>query len=409
MNILFYGPLEVRNLGSFKVHIYEVVSNLSKLGHNIIPLSTNASEDVSGIDSKQLVSLWRRIKNTLRSSPIYELLKGEINISWLFLKEIHIFFLAFVLVIRKRERVDVIYRRHSLFNSEYFLARLFRIPSVREVNGIIADEAKITKGGDNFSLQIIDRVERFSIRKADKIIVVTPKLKEVLHNNYKVPRDKIVVIPNGVNTNLFRPIDQKEIKKDLGFDQDTNYICFVGSLIPWQGVEFLIRSAPLILKEHPKTKFLIVGDGPLKEELIELAEKTGVSDKFIFTGAVPYEEVPKYINASDVCVVYKKPLRSGYSPLKLYEYMACGKPVVASRVEGFEILEQNKAGILVEPENPEELAKAIIKLLKDEGLRRELGENGRKYVAKNHSWESVARKVAEVCKSVVVEHENKRR
>jgi len=74
--------------------------------------------------------------------------------------------------------------------------------------------------------------------------------------------------------------------------------------------------------------------------------------------------VPEYINASNVCVVPKIPLKSGHSPLKLYEYMACGKPVVASRISGFEILEQNNAGILVEPENPEKLAKAILKLLK---------------------------------------------
>jgi len=70
--------------------------------------------------------------------------------------------------------------------------------------------------------------------------------------------------------------------------------------------------------------------------------------------------------------------------------------MIASRVEGSEILEKNHAGLLVEPENPKELAKAIIKLLKDERLRRELGENGRKYVTKNHSWGAVARKVAEV-------------
>lgn len=67
---------------------------------------------------------------------------------------------------------------------------------------------------------------------------------------------------------------------------------------------------------------------------------------------VPYQKVPLYINASDICVTAKKSLKSGYSPLKLYEYMACGKQVVANRVNGFEILEKNKAGILVEPENP---------------------------------------------------------
>jgi glycosyltransferase involved in cell wall biosynthesis len=126
-----------------------------------------------------------------------------------------------------------------------------------------------------------------------------------------------------------------------------------------------------------------------------------VSDEFIFTGIVPYEEVSKYISASDICVVPKRQLKSGYSPLKLYEYMACGKPVVASRVEGFTILEQNNAGILVEPENPENIANVIIKLLNDEKLREELGRNGREYVVKNHSWESVAKIVAEVCEDAV--------
>ncbi len=150
--------------------------------------------------------------------------------------------------------------------------------------------------------------------------------------------------------------------------------------------------------------FRVTSEGQMKEELVELVDKTGVSDKFIFTGTVPYEEVPKYINASDVCVVPKRPLKSGYSPLKLYEYMACGEPIVASRISGFEILEQQNAGILVEPENPEELAKAIIKLLKDEKLREEMGKNGREYVVKHHSWESVARKVAEVCESAIREY-----
>lgn len=91
------------------------------------------------------------------------------------------------------------------------------------------------------------------------------------------------------------------------------------------------------------------------------------------------------------------------SPLKLCEYMVCGKPVVASRKSCFEILEENKAGLLVDPENPQEFAGAIIKLLRDPELRKQMGENGRKYVVGNRSWESVARKVAEVCEQVIKE------
>ncbi len=319
-------------------------------------------------------------------------------------------FLFFYLIFHCLKRSpNVIYSRcSSLTFSPVLISKIFRIPYVIEVNGLLIDEEKMI-GRPKVLTRLTGLNEKLNYKQADKIVAVTQGIKDGIKELHSIPDEKIVVIPNGANTDLFKPMHQEKAKKELKLEEKKNYICFVGNLAPWQGVEFLIQSAPLILKESTHTKFLIIGDGPMKEELIDLAEQMAVSDKFIFTGVVPYEEVPKYINASDICVVYKKPLKSGYSPLKLYEYMACEKPVIASRVEGFEILEENHAGILVEPENPKELAKAIIKLLKDERLRRELGENGRKYVTKNHSWEAVARRVAEVCKSVVVEHERSRR
>ena len=175
----------------------------------------------------------------------------------------------------------------------------------------------------------------------------------------------------------------------------------MGALYAWQGVEYLVKSAPLVLQKCPEARFLIVGDGQMKQELIELAEQIGVSDKVIFTRMVPYQEVPLYINASDVCVTPKKPLSSGYSPLKLYEYMACAKPVIATRTHGFEILEEYNAGLLVNPEDHQQLADAITTLLKNKELRMELGENGRKYVVEKQSWASVARRVAEACEQAI--------
>ena len=122
--------------------------------------------------------------------------------------------------------------------------------------------------------------------------------------------------------------------------------------------------------------------------------------KFIFTGTVPYEKVPQYINSSDICVVPKKPIKC--SPLKLYEYMACGKPVIASDIEGVrEILVESKSGICVPPESPHELAQATIGLLRDTKARESMGKNGRRHIVENRSWESVARKVFEVCQMVV--------
>jgi len=280
------------------------------------------------------------------------------------------------------------------------VSKIFQIPYVVEINGLVIKELEMN-GASKLGIKIARLTEKLNYKHAKKIVAVTKNLKEKIKELYHIPNERIVVIENGANTDLFKPMDRGKCIKELSLDESHHYVCFVGNLAPWQGVEYLIEAAPLILKKVPNTKFLIIGDGMMKEKLVSLAEKTGISDKVIFTGAVPYEEVPKYINASDVCVAPKKPLKSGYSPLKLYEYMACGKPVVASIISGFEILEQQNAGILAEPEKPEELAEIIIKLLKDKKMREEMGKNGRGYVVKNHSWRIVAKRVAEVCEEVV--------
>jgi len=382
------------------VHAFEVTSRLSKMGHNVVFLNGGCSQNDIGAEATPRIPLWRRVEIRLLQWPVFQPFRSELSILGLFRHEIYIFILVFLAIARRKQRFDIIYRRHTVLNIEYLLAKLFGIPSVKEVNGIIPDELRVTKWGDRVSLWVVDRIERFNMPKADKIIVVTAELKEVLHNQYKVPQNKIVVIENGANTDLFKPMDTLEARTKLNLNQSGHYVCFVGSLVQWQGVEYLIRAAPLILESYPDTRFLIVGDGPMKQELIELAEQVGVSNRMIFTGMVPYQKIPLYINTSDVCVLPKKPMGSGYSPLKLCEYMACGKPVAATRTDSFEILEEFNTGVLMNPENPSEFAQAIIKLLQNLELRVHMGENGRKYVVENQSWESVAKKVEEVCSEV---------
>jgi glycosyltransferase involved in cell wall biosynthesis len=370
----------------------------------VVPLKAKRPGARLGSDADIRSSLWEHTKHNLRSLPLYKVfLKGVriLQYSW---REGFVFLSAFVVIVRHQGKLDVIYRRHSVFNSEFLLSKLFNIPLVKEVNGIMADEARMQNVGGNLFSRVIDIIERFNMPKADRIIVVTSKLKDVLHHDYGVPEEKIVVILNGANTDLFRPMDSRHARRELGLGEDSSYVSYIGSLSQWQGVEYLIQSAPLVLSKCRDIRFLIVGDGVLKEELVALAKQAGVSDRLIFTGFVPYEKVPLYINASDVCVLPKKPLKSGYSPLKLCEYMACQKPVVATKTSGFEILEENDAGLLIDPEDTKEFANAIVQLLMSPELRRKMGTNGRRYVVENRSWERVARSVAEVCQQVVEEH-----
>ena len=307
-----------------------------------------------------------------------------------------------------KARPDAIYTRQSGVSfSPLITSQLFRIPYFVEITGLIWEEMKLLKI-PKWRIVIAKLNEKLDYKHAKKIIAVTQALKEVIKKIYNIPAKKIIVIENGANTDLFKPINPKNARNELKLlSKNSYYIGFIGSLSPWQGVEYLVQSVPHVLKRFPNTKFLIVGDGPMGKEWVQLAYELGVSDKFVFAGNVPYERVPMYINASDICVapfIKERNIKIGLSPLKIYEYLACGKPVVSSRIPNLEFLELNNAGILVEPEKTEELAKVIIKLLKDEKLREEMGRNGRKCVVKNHSWESVARRVAEVCERAVMEH-----
>jgi glycosyltransferase involved in cell wall biosynthesis len=284
------------------------------------------------------------------------------------------------------------------------VSSLLRISQVGEINGITIDEMEI-QGASRFKMKLAQFLENINFATCKKLVAVTDGVKQRLVDLYAIPEFQIVVINNGANTKLFSPMDRNKAKSELKLDNSLQYVCFVGNLIYWQGVEYLIKASPLILKKYPNTRFLVVGDGVMKEELMQLADDLGSLDKVLFVGRVPYEKVPVYINASDICVapfIRERNSKIGLSALKTYEYLACGKPLVASRIPGVkELIESSGGGISVRPEDPEELSTAVIKLLPDENTRNQMGKKGRKYIIENHSWESVARKVRDICKQAI--------
>ena len=392
---------------SDNVHIMEILNNLLLLGHTVIYASGEYFSIIDPLRVKSVSQLfhpesaWEKMKGFVRTSPF----RGVGLISLLFLKEIELFILAFRTILA--EKPDLIYRRHSMFNSEYILSAIFKIPNITEVNGIICDEVRARFESDKFSLWVIGNIEKHNFGKADNNIVVTSELKKTLINNYNISVNKIVVVENGANTELFKPLDPILAKRKLNLDTSISYICFVGALAIWHGVDDFISSIPYVLKDYPNTSALVIGEGTIKRELIKLSEKLGVSDKIIFTGKIQYKKVTWYINASEICVspmkMSARNLRVGASPLKLYEYLACGKPVVSSRLSGQEFIEEKTCGFVVNTEDHLEFAKAIVTLLRDPDLRQRMGENGIKYILENRSWNSVAKEVAAVFDSTIKE------
>lgn len=374
--ILYYGTLNSKD-GS-NTHIIELAKNMA----NKVPL-------------KLFVMNSKRHdfdENYIYWVPVLHV-KNFTNISY----EIFLFFTMLRFMLQKKPHIVYI-RQDSISFLPLILCKLIGIPSVVEVNGLINDEIDIVS---KFSikkvfLSLSIASASFNCKHCNRIITVTQNIKEELTKSYNIPGSKIHVINNGANIDLFRPMTTQKAKRELNLDVCKSHVCFVGNLAPWQGVEYLIQASPNILEKEPDTTFLIVGDGILKEKLITLADSLNVSRNYIFTGSVPYGQVSMYINACEVCVVPKRPLKSGYSPLKLYEYMACGKPVIASRVDGFEVLEQINSGLLVNPEDPKEFSTAILQLLSDPYLREKMGFNGRNYVQKSQSWKAVSEKVLDI-------------
>lgn len=320
----------------------------------------------------------------------------DIPLLRLILYQITLFYNLFVLCIKVK--IDVLYARQETFNfSPLVISKLFNIPYVIEINGLLIEEKRLL--GYNKQLIALTRLsEKINYGHAVRIISVSQEIKNGIMQRYDIADKKVVVIENAANTDLFKPMDQNKL--NLNLDKNYNYVGYVGSFARWHGLENLIKSAPFVLKICKNTKFILVGDGPLKDELFNMVDTLNLRDDFVFVGRIHHNEVPQYINAFDVCMILKDKDISG-SPLKLWEYMACGKPVVATNTKDFKALETCSGGILVDSGKHDDVANAIQTLLNDKELSKQMGINARTCVVENHSWECVAMKVAEICQEVM--------
>lgn len=374
MNIHYLTDIYFGEKNAGTTHTMEIYNNLSK--KNEVHLICQKPQTEIKVENKCYIPLFgtKRLKRTILLN--------------------FLFWMIYPLYLLIKKKPDIFYQRFdgTLFLSPSLIfSKLLNIPLVMEVNGDMIDEISMRHEPQVY-VKLVKICEKIYYSNASRIITVTEGIKQEIIKKYCIPEEKIEVIGNGVNTDTFRPLNRiSNLKKKYGLDKN-NVVAFAGVLVEWQGLKYLVEAAPAILKEETETIFLIIGDGPLKNDLIQKVNDLNIDEKFIFTGFVPHDEVPLYINASDVCVVPKIPLKSGYSPLKLYEYMACGKAVIASDVKGFEILNKVKAGVLVEPQNSQKLSEAILQVLKDKALKNEMGKRGRNEVLMHCSWESVAQK-----------------
>lgn len=314
------------------------------------------------------------------------------------------------LKIIKKWKLDIIHS-HTEFSIGTFarlISKQLNIPLIHTYHTMYEEYIYyITKGYfDSASKKLVEYLTLFLCDKTiDELIVPTEKAKELFKDKYKVKRD-VYVIPSGIDTTRFykENIDKNEIinlKKDLGLKKTDFIVLYVGRIAKEKSIDFLINNFNSVLKQIPKAKMIIVGDGPDIKDLIDLAKKEGLENKIIFAGKAPWTDVPKYYSLCDVFVTASKTETQG---LTVMEAMGASKPVVAIRDESFELMiTDKKDGLFFDDEKS--YVDMIYEVYKNKKLRDEISFNAR-LTADKYSPYNYAKNVLKVYEKVISKDTN---
>jgi glycosyltransferase involved in cell wall biosynthesis len=382
------------DVGAFQgdsTHVVELVANLRALGYRVRWIARRSDGRKMWPDP-QFHCVGRKPKPGGDVLRLLQLLLSILKGAWY--------------VFRHAGEADIIYCRDRLSMLLAFLpARLGKKPIIYEVNELTSERRRMH--GDHLLnrlyVWLLEKLDQAAFSGAARVVCVSDAIRDFYRDRHVDYAGKFLTVNNGVSPRLFYPLpvneDVSALRRRLGFEESDEVVAYVGTLSPWQGIEYLVRSAPEVAAKNPAVRFMIVGRGPTYAASRELALELGVADRFTFVGQVPYSTLNQYVNVADVCVA---PYISGIPncPIKIYEYLACGKPVVCSDIPGIDNLRSTGALTLVEPCNAEALAAALLAALGDMKARAAQRELGPKVVSE-YTWEAAACKVAKAVEAVV--------
>ena len=288
--------------------------------------------------------------------------------------------------LHKRRPIDAVYERYSLWTwAGAAFAQRYGVPHLLEVNAPLLEEQKRYRS--LVSASVAADVRDYVFASANRVLVPSRALVPHLRSN-GVAAGNIRVVPNAADPHRFRP---RRESSDDGFFR----LGFLGSLKPWHGLDLLLRAFLRLHRRDASYRLVVIGDGPLRPELERRVADKGAFDAVEFTGAAPYDRVPELLASIDVALAPYEPMAGFYfSPIKIFEYMAAGLPIVAASLGQIEeVLDHRRSALLVRPGSVVELADAVARIRSDPKLGDRLGRNARKAAVARHTWQRNARRV----------------
>ncbi|MEL6441280.1 MAG: glycosyltransferase family 4 protein [Cyanobacteria bacterium J06621_8] len=281
-------------------------------------------------------------------------------------------------------QVDWVYERCGTFQA---MGRKFKyngVPWILETNALLYEEAKFERKS-----LILYKLARYMEIKAyqdcDVLVCISNNLKQRLITETDISSEKILVIPNGVNLNYINPDQHPSRRLFSGFT-----VGFVGSLYAWSGLDLLLEVVRELQGKGFNISVVVIGDGQVKETLLEQVQKLNLVDNVKFLGQLPQKELLPILAGCDLGYSGHFDLqgKQAYrSPLKLYEYMAMAKPVLASAIEGTEsVIREGQTGFLFQPNDKNSLKQALVKAFTAQNKLPEMGAEARQEIELNHSW-----------------------
>ena len=366
--------------GGDGVHIDEMIRAFRKLGASVVDGSLVRRQASAALFSPErggvIKALWGRpaVKESVHIS--YNLL------AWRRLR-----------AIIEEQRPDFLYERYGVFSYVGVkLAKEKRLPHILEVN---LPYARYLAEQDALVFRsLAGKIERKVFATTDQIIMASEYIGEVIEE-MGLSTEKTTFMPNAVNPETFHPdVDPGDLRAHLGLT-DKIVVGFIGFAKEDHDLDLLLRAVPEIRREVPEAVFLLVGAGEYMPVLRARAAAMHLDDWVLFPGPVPHGDVPRYIAAMDI------PISLSSSPLgltlKMFEYMAMGKPTVLTDWPSVrKVVQDGRDALLVEDGNVSQLKEAIVRLARDPSLRAQLGRNARERVLSDYTWEANARKVLEI-------------